>query len=374
MSDRKPAEVFPPGEFIEEELEARNWTQEDLARILGKPLPTINKIIRGKTSVIPDTAKKLAAAFGNSAQFWMNLEATWQLYNSDEKADDVRERAAIYEMAPIREMVRRGWINKTSSQDELSIELCAHFGVGALDEIPTLRAAARSATSGECQPISPEQWAWMCRCRNIASLADAKSYRQKNLRDCIPELVALSNEPEQVRLVPKILREAGVRLVVVQHLKNTRLDGGALCRNDTEPVVAVSLRYGRLDNFWFTLLHEIVHVLEKDGVSADSEIANIGENIDAREERANRVAATWLIPQEALESFIRRTSPLFSERRISNFARRMGVHPSIVLGQLKHEGQLSWDRFNRLNVDVREVVRQSNVSDGWGEVAPIGQE
>ena len=374
MSDRKPAEVFPPGEFIEEELEARAWTQEDLARILGKPLPTINKIIKGKLAIIPDTAKKLAAAFGNSAQFWMNLEVTWQLHKSDEQANDVQERAAIYDMAPIREMVRRGWVTKTSGPEELSLELCRHFSVTSLDVVPELRATARSAVAGERKPIGPEQWAWMCRCRHVASIVDAKTYRQKELRDCIPELVALSNEPEQVRLVPKLLHEAGVRLVVVQHLKDTLLDGGALFLNDSEPVVSLSLRYGRLDNFWFTLLHEIVHILYNDGVSADSEIMIVSENIDQVEKRANRIAAGWLVPREELESFIRRTSPLFSLRRIENFSRRVGVHPSIVVGQLKYRGELEWKQFNRLNVDVREIARQSNVSDGWGEVAPIGQE
>ncbi len=101
MTNRSPAEVFPPGEFIKEELDAREWTQEDLARILDKPLPTVNKLIQGKTAIIPETASKLGAAFGTSPEFWMNLESAWQLSLAGNEAviAGVRERAKVYDLA-----------------------------------------------------------------------------------------------------------------------------------------------------------------------------------------------------------------------------------------------------------------------------------
>src|SRR5262245_28749675 len=74
MSERIPAEVFPPGEFIKEELEAREWTQADLAEILGRPPRLVSEIINGKRAISPETAKGLGEAFGTGAQFWMNLE------------------------------------------------------------------------------------------------------------------------------------------------------------------------------------------------------------------------------------------------------------------------------------------------------------
>ena len=79
-NNRHSAEAFSPGDFIQEELEARGWKQEDFAAILGKPLSTVNGIINGKKAIVPETAKKIAAAFGNSPQFWMNLETAWQWY------------------------------------------------------------------------------------------------------------------------------------------------------------------------------------------------------------------------------------------------------------------------------------------------------
>lgn len=371
MPDRTPAEVFPPGDFILEELEEREWTQEDFARILGKPLPTVNQIIKGKRSITPDTAKRIAAAFGTSAELWLNLEASWQLSQSGEDVSAVRDRAVIYDTAPVREMVRRKWIKKTKTPDELALQLTEHFGVSDLSLVPETRAAARSSISGEMGEMTSEQWAWVCRCRRVSSLVSTRSYAKSRLVRAVTELKTMTMEPESISAVPKILAEAGVRMVVVEHLKSTKIDGAALQKNPGEPVVAVSLRFGRLDNFWHTLLHEIAHVLNDDGVSADSEIYKRGRVIADAEEVANKMASEWLVPRNKLDSFILRTAPLFSTRKVTNFARRIGVHPSIVAGQLRHRGEIPWENLHRLNVDVRDLVRGSNISDGWGEPAPL---
>lgn len=79
MTDNLPAETFPPGEYLRDEIAARGWTQTTLATILDKPLYTVNRIINGKKAITPEMAIKLGAAFGNSAQLWMNLETAWQL-------------------------------------------------------------------------------------------------------------------------------------------------------------------------------------------------------------------------------------------------------------------------------------------------------
>jgi HTH-type transcriptional regulator / antitoxin HigA len=93
MSDIKTAEVFAPGEFIREELEARGWTQSDLARILGRPLAAVNQIIQGKRAITPRTARELAAAFGTSAEMWLNLETAYRLSLEGEADPKIRKRA-----------------------------------------------------------------------------------------------------------------------------------------------------------------------------------------------------------------------------------------------------------------------------------------
>jgi HTH-type transcriptional regulator/antitoxin HigA len=79
MNNRRVAEVFPPGEFILEELDARGWTQVDLAEIIGRDTVQINRIIQGKQAITPDTAKQLAEVFSTSPELWMNLESSYRL-------------------------------------------------------------------------------------------------------------------------------------------------------------------------------------------------------------------------------------------------------------------------------------------------------
>ena len=88
MKQRKPAEIFPPGEYLHDELEARGWNQGEFAEIIGRPPRLISEIISGKRGITPETAQAIAAAFGTSAEFWLNLESAYQL----SRVDPVPER------------------------------------------------------------------------------------------------------------------------------------------------------------------------------------------------------------------------------------------------------------------------------------------
>jgi HTH-type transcriptional regulator/antitoxin HigA len=91
--NRIGAEVFPPGDHIREELEARRWTQGDLAAVLGRPLPAINEMINGKERITAETAKALALAFGTSAEVWLNLETAYRLSLAKDADPKIARRA-----------------------------------------------------------------------------------------------------------------------------------------------------------------------------------------------------------------------------------------------------------------------------------------
>ncbi len=88
-----PAEVFHPGEYLRDELEARGWTQTQFAKIIGRPVQLVNGIINGKTAVTAQTAKEIAAAFGTSAEVWLNLQSSYDLSRTPEVAPDIHRRA-----------------------------------------------------------------------------------------------------------------------------------------------------------------------------------------------------------------------------------------------------------------------------------------
>ena len=106
MAERRIAEVFHPGEFIKEELEARGWSQLDLAEVLGRDAILVNQLIKGKRSISPETAKGLGDAFQTGAQYWLNLETAYQLHKvtsgSSGSDDTVTRRAKLYGKFPVR--------------------------------------------------------------------------------------------------------------------------------------------------------------------------------------------------------------------------------------------------------------------------------
>src|SRR5687767_4568896 len=122
MKRRVPAEVFPPGDRLKEELEARGWTQGDLADILGRPPRLVSEIITGKRAITPETAHGLSHALGTSAELWMNLESQYQLARISLGGDAVERRARIYGQFPVKEMQKRGWLKPVGSLDAIERE------------------------------------------------------------------------------------------------------------------------------------------------------------------------------------------------------------------------------------------------------------
>jgi HTH-type transcriptional regulator/antitoxin HigA len=250
MSERIPAEVFPPGEFVKEELEARGWTQADLAEILGRPPRLINEIINGKRAISPETAKGLGEAFGTGAQFWMNLESAYQLARVKEPDDAVARKAHLYSKVPVKEMVKRGWIESSHSVDVFEKQILDFFELTHLDEEIRFCAAARQSAS--YMAVTPMQCAWLFRAKKLARAVQVNRFTPQLLNTYLEELRGLLESLEEVRHVPRILAESGIRFVVLEPLPQTRIDGVCFWLNDISSVIALSLRYDRLDWFWFT--------------------------------------------------------------------------------------------------------------------------
>ncbi len=365
-----PAEVFPPGEFIREELEARGWTQEDLSRILDRPIKTVNQIITAKKQITPDTAVELSQAFGTSAEFWLNLESAYRLSLARQDKSDVGRRAVIYSFAPVKEMFSRGWITADPKTElgNLERELCKFYSVESLAQKPPLRYAARSSAMGHV--AIPAQVAWVTRVKHLASRMRACKYSEKALREQIPRILGLSRLEGQVAKLPVVLSELGVRLVFVPHLSQTKIDGAALWLDDDSPVVGLSLRHDRIDNFWFTLMHELAHIVcrhSKNEAIVDNQLVGADrcdpEDMATIEKEADQLARKWLVPEKELKSFIAGTAPYFSRQRIEEFSEKLGIHPGIVEGRLQFEQQVPYSHLRGLLTPVRRFIVNGGLLD-----------
>lgn len=368
MNDRTPAEVFSPGEFLKEELDQRGWSQQELADILDRPPRLISEIVGGKRAITPETAVGLSKALGSSAEYWMNLESQYQLSRVKIETDSVARRARLYATFPVRELLRKGWVAASDDLSVLEKRFCEFFHIPNISAKPSLAHAPKKTAAGSEPTV--EQIAWLSRVHALAGDTQLPRYSEKKLTACIEALKPLRAAPEFVSKVPALLAEAGVQLICVEPIAGSKIDG-ACSWLGTKPVVGMTLRFDRIDNFWFVLRHELEHVLRGDGkeeVVLDTEIGEDAERQSKAESAANAAAAEFCTPQRALDTFVDQVAPYFSEEKVLAFAHGLSLHPGLVVGQL-HRRLNRHDFLRKHQVKIRDTVLDTALSDGWGRVA-----
>lgn len=370
-NDRTPAEVFTPGEFLRDVLAERGWTQTEFAEILGRPVQLVNEIIAAKRSITPETAKEIAAAVGTSAQYWLNLESAYQLSKASPAAERISREAALREKFPVREMIKRGWIKATKSHTELQDSIFSFFGVSSIEEEIGFGHAARRDYK---KKLSEIQWAWIYRVRQLASALQVPRYSESKLREALNHLELLMTEPEEIRHIPKILADCGARFVIVEPIPGSKIDGVCFWIDSNQcPVIGLSLKGDQIDKFWFTLRHEIEHVLRgdgKDGPMVDDFDDATQPAEDGAESAANDAAADFCVPKDKMASFVARHYPMFSEPSFIGFSRLVKRHPGIVAGQLQRRID-RWDLFKKHQAKIRHIITQTALTDGYGRVPPV---
>ncbi len=353
-----------------------------LAVILGVGETSLNKLIAGKRPLDAKLALALSDVFGVPADRFLELQQSYDLARARLVARPAPARAQrvhLFGELPISEMIKRGWIEAKDVRDVEAVEseLVRFFRVGSLDEIEILpHAAKRTNVATEA---TPAQLAWLYRAKEIASEMIVAPYSPLSGRRAVNLMQPLLSAPSEARRVPRILAEHGIRYVLVESLPGARIDGACFWLGETSPVVAMTLRFDRIDNFWFVLRHELEHVIRGHGLAAivlDTDVGPGSESESAcavaEEERlANEAAADFCVPRESLDRFIARKDPFYAERDMLGFSRTLGVHPGLVAGQIQHHTG-KYNLFRKHLVKMRATVAPSAVVDGWGDVAPVG--
>jgi HTH-type transcriptional regulator/antitoxin HigA len=363
MDDEEILDPVPltVGEALRRKLEERGWTQEDLAIITGRSRQTIGAIVLGKAEITLEMAASLGAAFGDDPAYWIKLDSVARLPHVKTDIGKTRRLADLYKTAPVRDMQKRGWIRETDHLDELEAAVRAF-----------LRPANVATRSSAIDDLSPVQRAWCARARQLAETMTVGAFKPEKAEELKSHLRELAAYPKEVRHLTDVFSRFGIRFVVIEPLPGARIDGAAFWLDEGKPVIAVSVRYDRVDAFWFTVMHECSHIVHGDLLSADTDL--VGEAPKDHlatsdiERRANKEAASWLIPPGELESFIGRVAPLYSKQRIIQFAHRIKIHPGIVVGQLQHRGEISYSTNREMLVKVRSDVIETAFTDGWGNI------
>ncbi|MHB1357366.1 MAG: helix-turn-helix domain-containing protein [Anaerolineae bacterium] len=354
-----PAIITTPGEVLKAELDARDLSQSDLALIINRPEQMISEIINARKQITAETAHDFEQALDIPATFWLSLEANYQLHLVQQQEHDQAKarRARLLTLLPVRQLIKRGWVKLPERALDLEGVVEQYLGMNPLDQQPILAASFRHSTVKE--PHTLAALAWIKRVEHLAHQACTPSFDKAALSARVPELLACAAQADDLASIPPILASCGVYLTVVPHLDKTYLDGAALVR-DGKGVIALTLRYDRIDSFWFTLLHEVAHLLEGNSHGYLDTLRSPGKEdaneapvtLNEEEKAANRLARNWLIPAEALDDFIEEVAPHYDQERIEAFARAIGRHPGIVLGRLMRDGVVKYSQLRGLLVKV----------------------
>lgn len=355
--------VTRPSKVIKQEMVKRGLTQKDIALIIGKSDSYVsNNLLKEKISI--EFAQELSLILGNTPQYWLDIGNKYQLAFLDEISSDVRKRNKILQEYPLKDMQNRGWISKTENFDDLKVEVekLIQHGV-SFEENATFKRTLKE------QDLNYAEKFWLYRAAELAKMLPVEKYDESRLESLFKLLQKAVQSSKAVHKVAELLQRYGIRFVVVQPLPNAKIDGAAFWLDENSPVVALSIRYDNIGSFWFALIHELIHIKNKDFFSVD----NLHEEAtDEVEKKTNKEAAAFLVPQNKLKAFINSTAPYFSKAKINNFAMKLKIHPGIIVGQLQHKNQIGFNTHHESMVKIRELATMTAFTDGWGHPVPIG--
>lgn len=347
-NDKQAARVFHPGEILLDEINARQLTQSEFSEIIDRPPRTINEIIKGKRSITPETAGVIAAALGSSPDMWLALQAEFDLSILNKKLKnepaEIMERSELYSLFPIADLVRRAYIKRKANVDELKKQILDLIGLESIDEFKSFAGAHFRASEGDI--IHGYLKTWVLLAKKIAIKQSVGVYRQEKLIEFAKTIRNFSNHSSGISSLVEELKKLGVRLVFLPHFSKTRVDGAACWLDKKSPMIVMSLRYQRIDNFFFTLLHEIGHIILH-GLS-NPETCFIDDihspSKDEREKEANRFAVSNLGLAGVADSlkFKEITPQILSKK-----SEELGIHPSILIGHLQYANLLNYSAYQK---------------------------
>ena len=343
LADFEAREVRPPSvdpvDAILFRMDQLGLKPRDLEPYLGGR-SRVSEVLSRKRALSIGMIRALHDGLGIPAEALINPAAPPQ--------DDLEAGELPWERFPLREMIARGWIagdRTTAWTRDSARDLLRPFFAAA--GVPQLAGSALYRRSTHVRGATGmDEFALVAWTARVLAIASSRLTPRKfdpgmleglHLRS----LVQLSRLNEGSRLAGEWLADHGVILVIVPHLPRTRLDGAAMLTADGRPVVALTIRYDRLDNFWFTLLHEIAHITHhlvadvSSGITEYYDDLDVDEASDSREREADAFARECLVPTSDWQNSAVAFAP--SVDAALALADELGVSPAVVAGRLRHE-------------------------------------
>jgi len=348
--DIRPFYNVGPGDIIQDTLDALGWQQDDLAELTGLAPQTVNKIIKNRQSITVETASLLGKVFNTSPELWLNLDTAHQLrkHVEGDKEKLAEKKATLRKYMPLAEMRKKGWLLYDNDLEGLSMECRRLFGEEGKAEEVYDSAETYCARRGKNDETYTAWYGktWYLIAREHAASLELPPYNRKNLERLAADLAAYTLRDDGVADFLKALNSCGVGFLVLSHLSKTYLDGAAFYFGES-PVIAYTGRFNRIDNFWYTIAHEIGHVLDHLKAGGVPILDNLdNEAVSVMETEADSRAAECL-HSGSIVALGEKIGKYLTLDRLQALSEEVGVSIPVAVGILQHAGILEWRQFSR---------------------------
>ncbi len=332
------AKQFPvakpdPVDALQFRMEQQGLTQRDLIPFLGS---------RSKVSEILARKRPLTLSMIRALNKGLGIPAEVLLH--DQSIEALDEPSINWDRFPIRHMLKRGWVRPGDALDPEAVMREFVAPLGDLSAVPSLYRRTRHFRGGrDIDQYALTAWTLRVVMRGLERRNAARYVPGTVTKKFLKEVVALSWSARGPLLAQEYLELHGIPMVVEPHLPRTHLDGAAILAPNGQPIIGLTIRHDRLDNFWFCLMHELVHV----ATHLSTEDKGFYDDLDARhrdprEREADMVASEVLVPANEWENSAARN--LRTAEAAQALARKLRIHPAIVAGRMRYE----WKNFRLL--------------------------
>ncbi len=343
-----PSTATHPGEILADEIEANGYNQIDFAKLIDLKRSQLNEIIKGKRNINADLALLLEKALQIDADFWMEMQKNYDLDKARIEAKNKEQLEAIEIWNVAKEFIPISFFKKEqiiTGNPLLDINKVKDiYKVQNLDQLATLSVQpnyVRFKKSNALKIDVVNIMGWVKLVQYKASQLTVVPFDNENKEKLIAQLRTILVENKNVlKKVATVLNENGIKLVYQTKAEKTPVDGVSFWSNGN-PAIGMTLRHSRMDNFAFTLFHELGHIYEHlinnnqaEFIDLDSKIEKEDYRNSVEEKQANQFAENSLINEADWNQFKKNLPFNNNDEAILAFAKKIKIHPSIVRGRV----------------------------------------
>lgn len=347
-----PDLLIHPGETISDLLEERGITQKELAQRAGVSEAFLSDVIHGKKDISRGLAMGLEYALGVPRSFWLNLQANYDaelLSIQEEESVQEEEKAVLTAIHEVVEFLKnRAVVAKELTTEQTIICLRKVFQVSKLTGLRTFVPAGAFRMSDKATVNPDVLGAWLCLCKvNGSENQMVSSFDSERSDELVIKLkdIMLNCRGDLQKTLIELFFEYGIDFSIVHNFRGAPVHGYISRKDDGTYRMVLTLRGAAADIFWFSLFHELGHIVNGD-------ITKVGDYIDAqnskderREHAADEFASKALLEPASYRRFV--DNRVYSYTAIRAFAQTQGVPPYVVIGRLQKEGIIPWTWYQK---------------------------